>query len=961
MTVNKSRILKRAFSLLLLPVILLCFIITLSACGARLNAPSGLNIDPLELSLNWNEVNGAAYYTVRVSGTENNDFLSSKNSYSLVNLKEGSYTITVKAEPAANVDASASAWSAKISFVRDHETGMVFSLTNSNTEFEVTGVGSAKGDIVIPDTYRGLPVTSVADKAFMGSPDVTSVVFGANIREIGSQAFNNCANLTSITLPENLQVIGSNAFQSCGKLATDLVIPDSVTSLGDRAFIYCRSLHSVKIGSGITAIPDGAFNGCNSLTSVEIPSTVTSIGESAFFDCYSLPSINTGANVTEIGASAFGRNDALTSVTFGDKLETIGESAFGECIALTSVTLPASLKTIGVNAFNGSTNLADVQLGGNEEKISSGAFYGTKLWKEDGKAAYLDGWLLGMSYPEDTQSSDRIADEKIADGTIGIADYAYSNCAFSGATLELPEGLKYIGEGAFSGASGLVQVIIGKDVVSLGDYAFDDITTLSTVILGSLNEDYDNTDPDTMLAESSLRDIGDYAFRDCTALTSITMPDSLEHVGTYAFTGSGLWTNATTAVYAGNWLVEFKDLGSQITLNVLDGTAGVADYAFYQNSTLMGVAFPASCKYIGRGAFYQCSVLVQVALPANLTAIEDYTFYSCTNLTLTAIPETVTRIGRSAFYKCALSSASETDGNSLTIPDSVKEIGDYAFYGCYYKDTVQDENGTSTGVTAGVDAVIIGDGVERIGSYAFYNMGALKSVVIGNSVKEIGNRAFYKCEELVDVRFGTSLEKIGERAFYGCSAMDEAALPDSIREIGDYAFYKCTSIKSADLGGAQVIGSHAFFGCTSLENLSIPATVKSIGDQAFRNCAAIYGVVLPSSLTEIGPHAFYGCNNITFYTQSAADESGWNSRWNSSYRPVVYGCTVADEGYLVSFVYSAENIKNVNSASKLTAPFREGYKFEGWATEQGGEVVYSLAETTSAEFGTTLYAVWTLA
>ena len=93
-------------------------------------------------------------------------------------------------------------------------------------------------------------------------------------------------------------------------------------------------------------------------------------------------------------------------------------------------------------------------------------------------------------------------------------------------------------------------------------------------------------------------------------------------------------------------------------------------------------------------------------------------------------------------------------------------------------------------------------------------------------------------------------------------------------------------------------------------------------------------------------------------TDRAAAGEGWNARWNSSYRPVVWGCTFSD-GALVSFVLTQTSISNTNLSTQLTAPVREGYTFAGWSTQAGGAAEYSLNGLSSVPFGTTLYAVWT--
>jgi len=118
----------------------------------------------------------------------------------------------------------------------------------------------------------------------------------------------------------------------------DVIIPDSVISIGENAFSWCESLISVKIPDSVTSIGENAFSWCSSLTSVTIGNSVTSIGDWAFNWCSSLTSVTIGNSVTSIGTHAFSRCASLTSVTIPDSVTSIGDYAFEECERLTSVT-----------------------------------------------------------------------------------------------------------------------------------------------------------------------------------------------------------------------------------------------------------------------------------------------------------------------------------------------------------------------------------------------------------------------------------------------------------------------------------------------------------------------------------------------------------------------------------------------------------------------------------------------
>jgi hypothetical protein len=143
-----------------------------------------------------------------------------------------------------------------------------FTFITNNSTITITRYNGAGGDVVIPATINGFPVT-----------------------RIGYLAFGDLTNVTSVTIPNTVASIEQNVFWSCTSL-TNLTIPESVASIGSGAFYHCRSLRQVTVPSSVTSIPDTAFMSCTSLTNVTIPESVTNIGSYAFNSCSSLRSVN---------------------------------------------------------------------------------------------------------------------------------------------------------------------------------------------------------------------------------------------------------------------------------------------------------------------------------------------------------------------------------------------------------------------------------------------------------------------------------------------------------------------------------------------------------------------------------------------------------------------------------------------------------------------------------------------
>lgn len=182
------------------------------------------------------------------------------------------------------------------------------------------------------------------------------------VTDVGQNAFMYCSALTKVTIPNSVTSIDAGCFQGAG--LTSVTIPNSVTNLGQSAFNSCGSLTNLVIGSGLTAIGANAFESCNGLTKVTIPSSVTNLGATAFAFCNALTNVTIPNSVTTIGASCF-QGNVLTSLTIPNSVTSIGFQSFCDSYSLTSVTIPESLTNIGSSAFIDSPSLTSVLFVGN--------------------------------------------------------------------------------------------------------------------------------------------------------------------------------------------------------------------------------------------------------------------------------------------------------------------------------------------------------------------------------------------------------------------------------------------------------------------------------------------------------------------------------------------------------------------------------------------------------------------
>ena len=335
-------------------------------------------------------------------------------------------------------------------------------------------------------------VTSIGDEVFAHCTGLKKVTIPGSVKSIGERAFSDChisteesedgteRGLEKVVIENGTETIGKEAFNGCKKL-NDIILPDSVTSIGENAFQYTGLYYEwfdgnedvLYINNHLISVYQGTANECN------IKSGTKTIADSAFFACGSLPGITIPDSVTSIGNRAFKDCNSLKSITIPKRVTTIGNCAFYTCYDLQSIEVDS----------------------GNPEYCSEN----------------------GVLYNKEKTEIIRFPKEKtevsfaIPKSVTKIADGAFEYCK-NLTNVTIPNDMTSIGNNAFESCSGLTNITIPKSVTSIGDRAFSECSKLTSIII-----------PDGVLR------IGESSFFKCSSLKDITIPNSVLIIDTDAF------------------------------------------------------------------------------------------------------------------------------------------------------------------------------------------------------------------------------------------------------------------------------------------------------------------------------------------------------------------------------------------------------------------------------------------
>ena len=734
-------------------------------------------------------------------------------------------------------------------------------------------------------------IKSIGSYAFRDCTVLDDIKLCSELETIGAYAFYNCGNLQSIEIPDNVTKIDNNTFENCSSLKSvsigkscttisatafnnatklekitvsadnekyssvdgallnkektsiilypksksgEFVIPDTVTSIADRAFSSCPNLTKITIGANVESVGAYAFSSCSALTDVVFKdSTIKKkvIGLYAFYNCQALSNVDFGNAVTSIGSFAFMIDKSLESIEFPDSLESIGRCAF-------------SCYDYGTTGSYFASNLKSVKFGSGLKSIADYAFYENRALN----TVKFTGVAL-TSIGSESFCNIAITELDLSGTDTSIDREAFYNCN-SLETVKL-SGVKTIGQNAFYNCRKLTSVELSENLTTIESGAFQSCVALKNIDI-----------------PNKVTKLNDNTFSNCLSLKNVSIGSGCTSISTTAFDGTFSIDRITVSEDNKNYTVVDgvlynKDMTTLVLypknrsgeFAVPDTVTTIANSAFDSSPNLTKVTIGKNVKTIGASAFGECKSLKTVIFEDSDTVqktICDYAFYKCPVLTTVDFGNAVKSIGNYAFYSCQ--SLNKLDFSK----NSVKTIGDYAFTVCKSLESIE-----------------FPDSLESIGYGAFsantngyrgsYVASSLKSVKFGRGLKSIADYAFYENRQLNTVKFtGDALTSIGYWSFCNI-AITELDLSGTDASINMYAFPHCTSLETVKLSGVKTIGSNAFDYCTSLENVNIGNDVERIASNSFYYNTNLKQLVLGKGLNSIDSTAFSGYKDLTVY------------------------------------------------------------------------------------------------
>ena len=772
-------------------------------------------------------------------------------------------------------------------------------------------------------------------------------------------------SLTSVILPASLTSIGQNAFYSCNGL-TNMIIPNLVTTIGDDSFSFCIGLNAITIPSSVTLIGDRAFMGCTAQINIDANNPNYSSLEGVLFN-------KTQTTLIQCPVSKTGDYYIPSSVT------SIGANSFYFCNNLATLNIPFSVTTIGSSAFGMCSGLFNVNAGNSNFSSENGI-----LFNKTKTMLILSPFTKTGSYT-------------------------------------IPSSVTTIGTYAFSSCSGYTSMTIPTSVTSIGTYAFANCTGLTSItVIGSVplklasspnvfyNVNKNNCTLNVPYGAKVLYAASNQ-WQDFITITEAAAGFTVDKSIVVLTNAEG---NSATAGISANVAWSAAKDQPWLTVSPASGTNNqLLSFTATVNSSVLTrmatVTFSAANYAPQVVVVYQTGVLKTISITAGSLASSLTTeeLSGISRLTITGtidardfktMRDKMPLLAYLDIGSATVAAYSGTEGTAGTgsIAYPANGIPDNAFF-----------NSTTAQGKASLISAVLPNSVTIIGISAFRSCSSLNSMVLPSSTLSIGNTAFLSCLGLTSIEIPESVISLGVQSISRCINLTSVTIPAFVTSIGNNAFLgsgatisvnennpnysaldgvlfdktksnliSCPVSKTGSYvipSSVSTINPYAFYNCSNLTAVTIPASVNTIGNYAFYYCTRLNTVEIPSSVASIGNYAFQMCSGLTSISVFAgtpinlsANTGVFNSVNKTScvlHVPYGTGSLYRAANQWQDFVYIVE-IPNVSAVVKktTTAPVVDGTIDAVWANANTYNIAVPHGNPTLGQPGTTTWkALWT--
>lgn len=628
-------------------------------------------------------------------------------------------------------------------------------------------------------------------------------------------------------------------YYPAGKTDTTVVLPDSVTSIGDKAFYKHTKITTFAVPARLQNIGESAFEGCTGITTLTFEGgegdADLRIEDRAFYGCWKIEALTLTENVRYLGESAFGDTRHITEVT----VNSSGSVTFKDG-AFVSVYGGSDVRTLHIGKGLANVDISAV-FGGTNAVLAT-----VTVDKENNY--YYEG------------SDGVIYDKHLNEEQVNVPTKILYYPILKEGEYELPGSITTIGANVFVARQKLTKVTIGANVTEIGNAAFKDCTALTEVVWKK-----PVVSAEGVTAEEQALTLGDNVFSGCYGFTAFVLPARVTSIGEGAFQNCKYMTTFT-----------FEDGTGALTIGAK---------AFSGCHALTALALREGVVSVGDGAFANCAELVSVSLPASVERLgtwaevqeegsetKKYTFVSMDLFKTTGVSPKLERVdvneNNTHYYSenGMLFGKYEKEGDETT----AKEVP-VRLYFCPFAKT-GDVKLPNTLIEIYKEAFAYNTGVTSVS----FN-GELASEAF-----DIGENALYNATALTTFELPVGLKTIKTGLFKGCSGLKTIVVPNTVSSIAAGAFQGCVSLATVNFaegndGNPLVLEDGSYSTTHSGTGSDMVDTTIYTGAFGYyyerrwvtggrtveKGCISLTSIKFPKRLSYVGAYAFYGCESLT--------------------------------------------------------------------------------------------------